>query len=151
MATTSVNTRQVRSEAVTADKVGSGAATNGQVLAADGAGGAAWVNPGGSPIVIKAWAVITGSGGTPSIEDDENVASITDHGTGSWTVTFDTALPNVNYTVAAWARGGGASWVGISGNITVALATTGVRLAMASLAPAAADPSELSITVFGRQ
>jgi len=45
---------------------------------------------------IKAWVQFQGSG-TVSIRDDFNVSSITDHGTGDYTITYSTAFSNINY------------------------------------------------------
>ena len=45
----------------------------------------------------KAWVKFTVSGGTPSIADDFNVASLTDHGTGDISVNFTNNMANTNY------------------------------------------------------
>ena len=47
----------------------------------------------------KAWVNFNGTG-TVAIRDDFNVSSITDNGTGDYTVTFSSAMPNANYAVA---------------------------------------------------
>lgn len=47
---------------------------------------------------IKAWAVFNGTG-TPAVIAGDNVASITDNGTGDFTVNFTNAMPNANYAV----------------------------------------------------
>ena len=44
----------------------------------------------------KAWVNFNGTG-TVSIRSDYNVSSITDHGTGQYTVNFSTAFANTNY------------------------------------------------------
>jgi hypothetical protein len=46
----------------------------------------------------KAWVNFNGTG-TVAIRDSFNVASMTDNGTGDYTVNFTTALPDVNYAV----------------------------------------------------
>jgi hypothetical protein len=46
----------------------------------------------------RAWVNFDGTG-TPAIREDGNVSSITDHGTGSYTVNFTTAMPDTNYSV----------------------------------------------------
>ena len=51
----------------------------------------------------KAWAIFSGTG-TPSLADDFGVSSITDHGTGSYQVNFDTAFSSVNYAPLAGCR-----------------------------------------------
>jgi hypothetical protein len=46
----------------------------------------------------RAWVNFNGTG-TPAIRASGNVSSITDNGTGDYTVNFTTALPDANYAV----------------------------------------------------
>ena len=46
----------------------------------------------------RAWVNFNGTG-TPAIRGSGNVASITDNGTGDYTINFTTALVDVNYSV----------------------------------------------------
>jgi hypothetical protein len=46
----------------------------------------------------RAWVNFTGVG-TPNIRNSGNVSSITDNGTGDYTVNFTTAMPDANYAV----------------------------------------------------
>jgi hypothetical protein len=56
---------------------------------------------GSAPVyACRAWVNFNGSG-TPSIRGSGNVSSITDHGTGDYTVNFTTAMPDVNYSFVA--------------------------------------------------
>jgi hypothetical protein len=48
----------------------------------------------------KAWVNFNGTG-TPAIREDFNVTSITDNGTGDYTVNFTNALTDANYSVVA--------------------------------------------------
>jgi hypothetical protein len=48
----------------------------------------------------RAWVNFDGTG-TPSIRGQYNVSSITDNGTGDYTVNFTTALPDTNYSAVA--------------------------------------------------
>ena len=48
----------------------------------------------------RAWVNFNGTG-TVAIRASGNVSSITDNGTGDYTVNFTTAMPDANYTVAA--------------------------------------------------
>jgi hypothetical protein len=48
----------------------------------------------------KAWVNFNGTG-SPSIRASGNVTSITDNGTGDYTVTFTTAMTDANYAVIA--------------------------------------------------
>jgi hypothetical protein len=45
----------------------------------------------------RAWVNFNGTG-TPAIRASGNVTSITDNGTGDYTINFTTALPDVNYS-----------------------------------------------------
>lgn len=47
----------------------------------------------------KAWVNFNGTG-TVAIRDSYNVSSITDNGTGRYTVNFSTAMANANYTIS---------------------------------------------------
>jgi hypothetical protein len=47
---------------------------------------------------VKAWVNFNGTG-TVAIRASYNVTSITDNGTGDYTVNFTTALPDANYSV----------------------------------------------------
>lgn len=53
------------------------------------------------PGVVKAWAYVTVSGGTPSLVTSYNISGITDAGTGLLDLTFTTALSTANYAVCA--------------------------------------------------
>jgi len=48
----------------------------------------------------KAWVNFDGTG-TVAIRASGNVSSITDNGTGDYTVNFTNAMPNVNYSAVA--------------------------------------------------
>jgi hypothetical protein len=50
----------------------------------------------------KAWVNFNGTG-TVAIRDSYNVSSITDNGTGKYTVNFETAMPDANYSFTATA------------------------------------------------
>lgn len=54
---------------------------------------------GSAPIyACRAWVNFNGTG-TVAIRDSGNVSSITDNGTGDYTVNFATAMPDANYAV----------------------------------------------------
>jgi hypothetical protein len=55
---------------------------------------------GSAPIyACRAWVNFNGTG-TVAIREDGNVSSITDNGTGDYTVNFTTAMPDANYAAA---------------------------------------------------
>jgi hypothetical protein len=49
----------------------------------------------------RAWVNFDGTGSV-AIKEDGNVSSITDNGTGDYTVNFSTALPDANYAVSGF-------------------------------------------------
>jgi hypothetical protein len=54
--------------------------------------------------IAKAWVNFNGTG-TPAIRASFNVSSITDNGTGLYTVNFTTAMPDVNYATSCLTSG----------------------------------------------
>ena len=73
----------------------------------------------------RAWVNFNGTG-TVAIRASGNVTSITDNGTGDYTVNFTTAMPDANYCVSLAANGYGGSdpmaW--IAGNSSPTTMTT---------------------------
>lgn len=59
----------------------------------------------GNPAMFacRAWVRFNGTG-TPAIIGSGNVSSITDNGTGDYTINFITAMPDANYVIAGTAR-----------------------------------------------
>lgn len=57
---------------------------------------------GGNPqyYAARAWAKFNGTG-TPTVRAGVNISSITDNGTGKYTVNFTTPMTDANYTVVA--------------------------------------------------
>jgi hypothetical protein len=51
--------------------------------------------------MARAWVNFNGSG-TVAIRSQHNVSSITDNGTGNYTVNFTTAMANTNYAAAGF-------------------------------------------------
>lgn len=54
----------------------------------------------------RAWVNFNGSG-TVAIRADGGISSITDNNVGDYTVNFDVAMPDANYSVAGTAEGAG--------------------------------------------
>jgi hypothetical protein len=78
-------------------------ATNGDLQFNSGYGSAA------TAYACRAWVNFNGSG-TVAIRGSGNVSSITDNGTGNYTINFTTAMPDANYSFAC------SSTNGINGN-----------------------------------
>ena len=66
-----------------------------------GSGAPAFKNSSGTEIgqLCKAWVNFNGTG-TVAIRDDFNFSSVTDNGTGLYTLNFTTNMANANYAVA---------------------------------------------------
>ena len=62
----------------------------------------------GQKLIPTAWVNFNGES-TVAIRDSENVSSITDNGTGDYTVTFATSMANINYASAGFAGAGTSS------------------------------------------
>ena len=88
----SVTADELASSAVTTAKVSDGAITYGKLSTS------ATEADNVAKRTAKAWVNFNGQG-TVAIRDDFNVSSITDNGTGSYTVNFSSAMPNTNYCV----------------------------------------------------
>jgi hypothetical protein len=56
--------------------------------------------------LCRAWVNFNGTG-TVAIRASFNVSSITDNGTGQYRITFQNALPDANYSLAAMPSGSG--------------------------------------------
>ena len=95
--------------------------TSGNILTSDGtnwtsaapaAGGAdtslSNLTSAGEQMVCKAWVNFNGTG-TVAIRDSYNVSSVTDNGTGDYTVNFTASMGNSNFSVAGMSEGGGST------------------------------------------
>lgn len=103
------------------------------------------------PSAIKAWAYVTVSAGTPTIQASYNITSITDAGVGLITFTIATDFSSVNWVSHITAVNAGATGIlafEVSGSKTV----TAVQFqAVNASTLAAADPSAWSFTAIGDQ
>jgi hypothetical protein len=77
----------------------------------------------------RAWVNFNGTG-TVSIRGSGNVSSISDNGTGNYTVNLTTAMPDTNYSVVA--SGGKANSTN-DGNNCVAIGSTGVTISTSTI------------------
>lgn len=94
---------------------------------------------------VKAWVNFNGTG-TVAIRASKNVSSITDNGTGDYSVLFITPLVDANYAWVGSARSSTTNgWVnGSTGSVPVA---AGVRVTAVTTGPTAFDPDYVSIIV----
>jgi hypothetical protein len=81
-----------------------------------GSGAPTFKNSSGTEIgqLAKSWVNFDGTG-TVSIKDSFNVSSITDNGSGDYTITFTNATANANYAIIGIIRGQSSNARGASG------------------------------------
>lgn len=101
--------------------------------------------------VAAAWVNFNGTG-TVAIRASYNVSSITDNGTGDYTVNFTTALADADYVVTGFAMpvgGAGASYSFGSGTSGATSQTTAAyRFGVRSISDVVADVSQIYATIF---
>jgi hypothetical protein len=101
----------------------------------------------------RAWVNFNGIG-TVAIRASGNVSSITDNGTGDYTVNFTTAMADANYSsCAVGARGNAAGFQSIVGpygtsDNSVVQTTTSARFTSRDFATTATDVPYVGISIF---
>jgi hypothetical protein len=95
----------------------------------------------------RAWVNFNGTG-TVAIRASGNVTSITDNGTGQYTVNFTTAMPDANY--AAVTTAGGTINVFQSATIeqSIARTTSLVAIVVLNSSGSVADAAQVSVAIF---
>lgn len=102
---------------------------------------------GSAPVyACRAWVHFDGTG-TVSIRASRNVSSITDNGTGNYTINFTTAMPNVNYCVAG-VSANTAGNISLGEQTTISRTTGGVSVGSWTTSNTAADSSRVSVAIF---
>lgn len=91
--------------------------------------------------VAKAWVNFNGTG-TVAIRDSYNVSSITDGGTGQYTVNFASSMASANYAAITSAAG---AWAYLAG----AYSASAVSVSMRDGAGALFDSSIVNVAIFG--
>jgi hypothetical protein len=96
----------------------------------------------------RAWVKFNGTG-TVTINGSGNVSSITDNGTGNYTINFTTAMPDDTYSVAGWAcdnnSGGNQTIVSAFANHTYSASACQIYCYETS---ATIDPTRVCATFF---
>jgi hypothetical protein len=87
----------------------------------------------------RAWVNFNGTG-TVAIRASGNVSSITDNGSGDYTVNFTTAMPDANYSVGSACGDGGSGSMRITGVSDANPTASAYRMATFNLSATRADP-----------
>jgi uncharacterized protein (AIM24 family) len=93
----------------------------------------------------RAWVNFNGTG-TVAIRASGNVSSITDNGTGDYTVNFTTAMPDANYSVAGVSNRLNSGDPGILSTIT--LSTGSVQIQTGIRSTGSTDNSINTVSIF---
>jgi hypothetical protein len=97
------------------------------LLAADGSTTTEPSIPALDQRMAKAWVNFNGTG-TVAIRDSYNVSSITDNGTGSYSINFTTSLSNANYSVSGMCEESGTGYAHLFIDRTYAISTSSVHI-----------------------
>jgi hypothetical protein len=96
----------------------------------------------------RAWVNFNGTG-TVAIRASGNVSSITDNGTGDYTVNFTTAMPDTNYCFAFGAQDVGSTGLPtLSGNISADPTVSTFRIKVDRGANATGDIATCCVSIF---
>ena len=100
----------------------------------------------------RAWVNFNGTG-TVAIRESGNVSSITDNGTGDYTVNFTTAMPDINYCAVCSTSGAGANNSMLiqpftSGTSQITPTTSALRITTVQAVTAITDSSFVQVSIF---
>lgn len=94
----------------------------------------------------KAWVNFNGTG-TVAIRRAFNVSSITDNGTGEYTVNFTSAMADANYAATGTARQSGVVSM-LTTSFDVTGTTSALRIATFNASGGSFDPTYVSVAIF---
>jgi hypothetical protein len=102
---------------------------------------------GSAPVyACRAWVNFDGTG-TPAIRASGNVSSITDNGTGDYTVNFTTAMQDANYAVVGTTVGvtGTTRSGNVLGHYSLAAGSVGIRTQLGASDTAVGSATDLTV------
>lgn len=122
--------------------------TAGQVLTSNGAGTLPTFQTLQQGNIV-AWVNFNGTG-TPAINASGNVSSITDNGTGDYTLNYTTTLSSANYALAGFGVATGGATVSLAGNTTTVTlkSTTQTRIVTCGTDSVSYDMVDISAVVI---
>ena len=125
-----------------------GNGTSGQVLQTNGSGALSWGNLGvvNDSQLCKAWVNFNGTG-TVAIRAAYNVSSITDNGTGDYTLRFTTAMPDANFAYTCSAGDGDHTTAGRSVSFISSTASS-LRVLVEFTSGSNSDESHINVAIF---
>ena len=94
----------------------------------------------------RAWVNFNGSG-TVAIRNSGNVSSITDHGTGDYSVNFTTATPDTNYCINLMTSYGSTTRESVRQIYTYSTSAVRFLHGYSYVAPGSADATTACLTI----
>jgi hypothetical protein len=141
---------QIKVDQIT-DEAGTGApdfpnGLTGSVPAASIAG--ALNATGSAPIyACRAWVNFDGTG-TVAIRASGNVSSITDRGTGLYTLNFTTAMPDADYAAVGLGASGGSGGIPLLNDTTTGIANTTTQCFVVTQGSAFTDRAVITVAII---
>ena len=156
---TALNASNLGSGTVPTARLGSGTASSSTFLRGDQtyaapAGGAdtslSNLATAGDNKVAQAWVDFNGTG-TVAIRDHLNVSSLTDHGTGLYSVNFASAMASTNYACAGMAGYDFVTSAGYMRVVTLSdtISTSAVKISTTHANTSTQDLERVNVIVFG--
>jgi hypothetical protein len=93
----------------------------------------------------KAWVNFNGTG-TVAIRDSYNVESITDHGTGQYTINYRKPMNNINYSFSITSNSQGRA---CAVDVSNPPALDGIRISVQTLSGSNINVADIAVQVFG--
>jgi hypothetical protein len=105
--------------------------------------------------IAKAWVQFDGTG-VVAMRGSFNVSSVTDNGTGDYTINFTTAMPNINYNAVASCSMNGVYGgivaqpfsTTVGGNQPLSPSTTAIRIVLVQPNIGYVDSTYVTATIF---
>jgi hypothetical protein len=95
-----------------------------------------------------AWVNFNGTG-TVAIRSSYNVSSITDNGTGDYTLNFTSALTDTNYVLSGMIGGTSGAYLIRDYSDATSRTTFAARIFCVNTSFTAVDPAQVNVSVFG--
>ena len=96
----------------------------------------------------RAWVNFNGTG-TVAIRASGNVSSITDNGTGDYTVNFTTAMADANYSVCGSNVGSvNSNYFSFVSSANVAVTSSSARINLAHTSGSPYDQTQINVAIF---
>lgn len=97
----------------------------------------------------RAWICFNGTG-TVAIKSSSNIASLTDNGTGDYTITFSEAMPDANYSVSIQSLGNSSVLVGYisPANIATWKLAGSLRFQLVTTTGTPTDAPDISVSIL---